>query len=94
MGNDCRYITTHMSQRITRQDLQITTDRINESFKAKWPLAATLTLIRYQGRGYEVRMIGEMHYNKPFPLYQFRPLILTTREMSIYLDGILAGLSL
>jgi len=35
-----------------------------------------------------------MHYNKPFPLYQFRPLILTTREMSIYLDGILAGLSL
>lgn len=82
-----------MSQRITRQDLQITIDRINESFKAKWPNAATLTLIRYQGRGYEVRAVGE-NFNKQFPPHSFRPMILQTREMSAFLDGVLAGLSL
>ena len=94
MGNDLSYITTHMSHRITRQDLQITIDQINESFKAEWPNAATLTLIRYQGRGYEVRMIGQNNYNEPFPHFRFRPMILKTREMSIFLDGILAGFSL
>lgn len=94
MGNDPSHITTHMSQRITRQDLQIAIDQINESFKAKWPLAATLTLVRYQGRGYEVRVIGRADFNEPFPRHRFRPMILKSREMSIFLDGVLAGQSL
>jgi len=89
MGNDSRYITP-MPYRITRSELQITLDRINEAFKAKWPSAATLTLVRYQGRGYELRAVGE-NFNKPF---DSAPSLLNTREMSVYLDGILAGLSL
>jgi hypothetical protein len=79
-----------MPYRITRSELQITLDRINEAFKAKWPSAATLTLVRYQGRGYELRAVGE-NFNKPF---DSAPSLLNTREMSVYLDGILAGLSL
>ena len=79
-----------MPYRITRKELQITLDRINESFKTKWPSAATITLIRYQGRGYELRAIGE-NFNKSM---HGAPSLLNTREMSIYLDGILAGLSL
>jgi ABC-type uncharacterized transport system permease subunit len=79
-----------MPYRITRSELQITLDRINEAFKAKWPSAATLTLVRYQGRGYELRAVGE-NFNKSM---HGAPSLLNTREMSIYLDGILAGLSL
>lgn len=79
-----------MSYRITRKELQITLDRINEAFKIKWPSAATITLVRYQGRGYELRAIGE-GFDKSM---HGAPSLLSTREMSIYLDGILAGLSL
>ena len=80
-----------MSHRITRQDLQISLDRVNEAFKAKWPNAAEICLVRYQGKGYQLYVRGVNHV-ATFPSGSYKTR--TARDMESFLDGMIAGLSL
>ena len=80
-----------MSYRRTRKDLQITLDRINEAFKAKYPHGATFDIVRYSGRGYQVYVRGINHV-ATFPTGSTT--IRQVREMEAFLEGLLAGITL
>ena len=95
MGDDPYHITTTM-RRITLQDLHIDLERVNEIHKSRHPgkdqdTVGVIILIRHTGKGYTLALISNRPA-KDFP--DSNAPILPKREMSAYLQGIIAGASL
>ena len=93
MGDDLRYITTHMSQRITNFSIKIDLDRLNEAYFSRHPAPeGKIIMIHYTGKGYRLCLMRERTPHTDFP--KSGTPIMSKREISALITGILAGLDL